>query len=264
LHGKLAGGVIRFDPLDLAVRQGRLKLSPQIALNTTPAVLVLPQERVAEKVHISPEMCHTWLKYVAPLLAEATRTEGEMSIDLEGAQVPLTDPAGGAVRGTLSVHSAKVGPGPLGQQIEAVVRQVKAIADGRPLDAQLTKTSSGWITLPQQATKFQLAERRVYHDRLQFVVGDVEVVTQGSVGMDQTLALKAVIPVREQWIKGESPLRVLSGQSLEIPISGTLSSPAVDNRVLANLTRQVLGGAVEKVIEDQLRKGLQDFFAPKR
>ncbi len=42
---------------------------------------------VLENVAITPEMCQTWLKYVTPLLADATSVEGRLSLKLEQANL---------------------------------------------------------------------------------------------------------------------------------------------------------------------------------
>ena len=263
LQAKLSEGVVRVEPIDLPVNQGRIKLAPQVLLNSDPAVLVAERGRVIDRVQISPEMCHAWLKYVAPLLADATVAKGEFSMDLESAKIPLMSPTTGSVRGTLDVHGAQVGPGPLGQQIEAIARQVISLTKGRGFDPSQLGSSREWLTLPEQKIKYQLSDGRVYHDGLQIISREVTIVTKGYVGLDQSLSLTAQIPIRDEWVAGNKLLASLKGQTLEIPIRGTLSRPSVDNQIFTNLGKSMLGGSVENLIEDQLKKGLQGLFGPR-
>jgi len=260
LHAKLSQGVISVDPLDMAVSNGRVRLAPRVLLNENPAVLVLDRGRMLDSVQLTPEMCKAWIKYVAPLLADATKTEGILSLDMTGAKLPLSDPAKGTAQGTMHVHQAKIGPGPIGQQIEAVVRQIVAIADGRGLDAAGLSGSRGWVSMPEQSIPFQMVDGKVYHDGLKLEIGEVAVSTKGYVGTDQSLSITATVPIRDRWVSGSPIFAGLKGQTIELPISGTLTSPVVDNRVVANLTQKLLGGSVEGLLEKGLQEGLKGLF----
>ena len=259
LHAKLSQGVVTVDPIDMAVSNGRVKLAPRILLNENPAVLVVDRGRMLDRVHLTPEMCKAWIKYVAPLLADATKTEGVLSLDMTGAKLPLSDPGKGTARGTMHVHQARVGPGPIGQQIEAVVRQIVAIADGRG-PSTTSNGSPGWVTMPEQSVEFQMVDGQVHHDGLKLEIGEVAVTTKGYVGTDQSLSLIATIPVRDQWVASSPILAGLKGQTIELPIGGTLTSPIVDNRVLTSLTQKLLGGSVEGLLEKGLQEGLKGLF----
>ena len=54
-------------------------------------MLTLPRGRVIEKVRVTPQMTSGWLKYIAPTIAEATRTEGTLSLELEGRRAPAVE-----------------------------------------------------------------------------------------------------------------------------------------------------------------------------
>ena len=61
------------------------------------------------------------------------------------------------------------------------------------------------IRFPLDTINFSVADRRVVHDGLQFEVGDVSVMSSGSVGFDETLDLLLVIPIKDNWI-GARPM----------------------------------------------------------
>jgi hypothetical protein len=260
LSGSLANGLIRFEPLDVSFTQGRLRATPEIFLARDPAVLVLGQGRVIEQARITPELLESWLQYVAPLLANATRAEGLFSIDLEKASVPVSNAHQSDVAGALTIHAAQVRPGPMTQQLVNVAQQVDTILRRRPP----ASGSSAELQIDEQIVPFQIVEGRVHHRDLFIEVGDVMVRSRGSVGFDKTLRLVAEVPILDKWVERDANLRALRGQTLEIPIEGTLSNPKIDNRILKDLARKVAGGTVNNLIDgavkDGLDKGLEGLF----
>ena len=55
--------------------------------------ILVDQGRAVENVQITDQMSASWLKFVAPLFAEATRIDGRFSLDLNHARVPIADTA---------------------------------------------------------------------------------------------------------------------------------------------------------------------------
>lgn len=262
LDAELKEGIVEIQPVNLPLNDGRLRLVPRIVLDHEPAVLQLARGPLLEQVRVSPDMCRSWLKYVAPLVADTTEAEGLLSVDLVGATVPLNQPQDGDVQGTLKIHSVRLGPGPLSRSLIQLAEQVRAISQQRPWNPNASKTT--WLELPAQSVAFRMAEQRIHHQGLLFQIDDVQVRTSGSVGLDQQLALEAEVPIRDEWVSQSPLLANLKGQTLKIPIRGTLSQPRLDERALANLTRQAVGGAVNRALENQINRGLDKLFGPAR
>jgi hypothetical protein len=109
-----------------------------------------------------------------------------------------------------------------------------------------------------------MIEGRVEHQNFQIEIGDVVVRTSGYVGLDQSLSLVAEIPIRDKWVQRDPFLRGLKGQTLKIPIRGTLQKPRLDKQVIARLSRQMLQGAADGLLNDaidrRLKKGLDQLF----
>jgi hypothetical protein len=263
LDATLENGIVDFAPLDVAVADGRLKAWPRIVLSNEPMVFQLAKGTQADQVQITPQMCQTWLKFVAPLLADATRAEGKFSATVEGATLPLLSPGYGDARGTLTVHGARVGPGPLAEQYVLLAHQVRAILERKPLDAGFKPSDVEWLTLSQQDVPVELNSGRVYHRGLQIMVRDTTLVSTGSVGVDQTIALLVEVPIRDEWVAKDRLLSGLRGQTLKIPIGGTVSQPQVDKRVLEQLAAQFINNAAGQLLENELQKGLDKLFRPK-
>ncbi|MFP6612628.1 MAG: hypothetical protein VB835_09985 [Pirellulales bacterium] len=258
-EGELAGtindGLVQFSPLDLAFSGGRLRTTPMLHFPKDSPRLTLSKNSQIERARITPELCQSWLQYVAPLLASATRAEGIFSIELHNGDVPVTQPRDSNLTGDLTIHSAQVSPGPASRQIVAIAQQVDAI-----LRRRAVQQSSAMLNITNQVIPFEVRDRRVHHRDFRIEVGDVELRSGGSVGLDSTLALIVEIPIRDRWVERDPGLRPLRGQTLKIPIRGTLSKPKVDNRVLKNLAKTIAGGTVTNLIDDALEKGLDSLF----
>ena len=76
---------LRIDPLALAVAEGQLNAAPDVRLDPEPMLLTLPKGPVLTNVKISPEVSEAMLKYIAPVLAGATQSEGQFSLQLDRA-----------------------------------------------------------------------------------------------------------------------------------------------------------------------------------
>lgn len=248
-----AGGRVEITPIDIALGNGRVKLAPHINLQGETPVVRLDPGMIAENVNISKEMCATWLKYVAPMLSEATRAEGRFSTDLKGCVVPLSDPYATRADGTLLIESAQVGPGPLASQLMWLADHVKALAE-RQKSQSSGASNTAWLKLAKQDVAFRVADRRVHHRGLELLAGDVVIRTEGSVGFDESLSLVAIVPIREEWTQKNRGMASLRGHELRVPIGGTLDRPQLDTRVLSSFAIQLTGSAAKGFVQDQFDK----------
>ena len=267
IETEMADGIVTARMLQVPLAEGTLRLTPLLLLNRSPVVLQLAEGSGAENVRITKDMCQRWLKYVAPLVADATAAEGTFSVRLEGASVPLDTPQSADIKGKLIVHKAQIGPGPLAQELLLVANQIRALAEEQPLGA-IGSASGTWLELPDQEIDFRLVDNRVHHHGLEMRVKDVVIRTRGSVGIDQSLSMVAEIPIRDEWLTSSRYLASLKGQSLRIPIQGTLSRPRLERSALEQMTRQTLTNAASQLIEEELTRGigrgLEKLFGPQQ
>ncbi|HJN10033.1 MAG TPA: hypothetical protein QF564_15205 [Pirellulaceae bacterium] len=267
IETEMADGIATARMLQVPLAEGTLRLTPRLLMNRSPMVLQLAHGSGAENVRITKEMCQSWLKYVAPLVADATAAEGTFSVRLDGASVPLDVPQSADIKGKLIVHQAHIGPGPLARELLLVANQIRALAEGQPLGA-IGSAAGTWLELPDQEIDFKLLDNRIHHQGLEMRVKDVVIRTRGSVGTDQSLSMVAEIPIRDQWLSSSRYLASLKGQSLRIPIQGTLSKPRLERSALEQLTRQTLTNAASGLIEQELNRGigrgLEKLFGPQQ
>jgi hypothetical protein len=245
LKAKLAGGVLDCEPLEVELSQGRVVLAPRVRLAPEPKELSLPPGPLARQVQITPAMCGSGLKYIAPILADVASAQGAFSIELDGCRIPLGDPAKSEAAGRLIIHSVEVGPGPLLREL--------ALLLGRESPAKLRRES---------VVPFRMVDGRVYHQGLELVFPELTIRTHGSVGLDQSLALMAEMPIPPKWLGNDALASAMREQTIRVPIGGTLSRPQLDRGVLDQLGRQFLERATKNVIEDELGKQLDRLLRP--
>ena len=220
----LRDGVLSVRPVELAVSGGKVRLFPKAILTPTPAVLIQERGKLIERVRVSPEMTATWLKYIAPAAAEATETQGELSLDLDGAKIPLFKPETADIGGRLEVHSLQVSPGPTARAFILLAEQIRALVERRPPPVELSRNPT-LLAINDQQIVFRMLDGRVYHQGMTMNVGNVTIRTHGLVGLDESLNLVADVPVKAEWFGGGAVPAGLKDQTFQIPIGGTLRQP---------------------------------------
>ena len=243
---------------EFAVSGGKLRWDVTSDLTANDLVLLQKPMMVLENVEITPEMCQGWLKYVAPLLAEATSIDGKMSLRLDDARLTPADPRRQTVAGQLIMHNVTVGPGPLSNQVIGLVKQVDAIR--RKDFTQAVSSQTVWMNMPQQQIDFQMADGKVTHRNVNVRVGDANISTAGSVTVDGQLDMLASMPIPNDWIDKSPLLAGMRGQSLNFPVRGTITHPHMDTAGLQQFGRQAVESAATGLIQQQLSRGLGKLF----
>ena len=170
VRGILANQLVRFEPIDLRVGDGRIQASPSIRLSGDAPVLELRNESLLQQVELDANVTRSWIGYAAPIIAGSTETEGLFSLQVENASIPLTDVFAGSAKGTMTVHQARLGPGPLGTQLLGIARQIRSLIRGDVAGAAGGERT--WAQMPEQQINFHLTNGRVFHDRVFLQVDD--------------------------------------------------------------------------------------------
>ncbi len=260
VNATVSNGVVQFDPLAVSVGQGRLTIQPAARLDPPPAEWGLPAGQIIENVRISPEVSDQMLKFIAPVLADATRSEGTFSVRTEGMRAALDDPTTLETSGQLAVRNLRVTPGPGVANWVSVARQVEALAKDRDPTALASRPAPTLLSIADRTINFQVTGRRVHHQGLTFDVDGVPVTSAGSVGFDETLQLTLNVPIQDRWIEKDRRLVGLQGQVVQVPIGGTLSRPRVDGRALQALSRDLIQKGVQGAIQNEIGRALEKLF----
>jgi hypothetical protein len=194
---------------------------------------------------MDPPVAWGVLAYAAPVLADATRTSGRFSLVLDGAKLPVGDPAAGTLSGTLAMHEVVVGPGPLVKNLFA------SLPGDLPPPPEIRVADESHV-------RFKLAERRIWHDGLAFGLPlpgpgrRLDVRSSGSVGLDdQSLDVKLVLPIPADLRQDRPLLAALAGKTISLGVAGKLGQPEV---VFDGSIRRMAGDVARDLI-DQARGG---------
>jgi hypothetical protein len=258
-NAHMQDGTVQTQPINATIGReaplGQLSVTPTIRLSPGPAELTIGKGQLLSNVQISEELSHSWMKFVTPILAEATRAEGTFSLELDGARVPLLNPDKADLGGKLTVHNVAVTPGPMLQPLVLVAQQIEAIVKKRPPPTQ-TNAQGTLLTMENQKVDFRLVEGRVYHQDMSMTIGTTTIRTRGWVGLDETINIIAEVPIRKEWAQSNPAFANLRDQTLQVPITGTLRKWKVDDRVMQQLLGQFIQGTARGLLEGELNKQL--------
>jgi hypothetical protein len=195
---------------------------------------------------LEPPVAKSVLAYIAPVLADATRTGGEFSLRLDGASLPVGAPGSGTLAGVLSMHAVDLGPGPL------------AIKTFQELPFNIPPPPTVRIA-DQSHIRFRLADRRVWHEGLQFGLPlkkpglRLDVESSGSVGIDdESLDLKFVLPIPSDLPQDRPLIGALAGKRISLGVGGVLGNPQIE---FDGSIREAAGEVVSDLVERLRTRG---------
>lgn len=236
----LGDGWVRFAPVETTLNRGRLYVEPFIKLDEPKPLLILSQKSRLDRAQITAGVSNESLGYAAPSLAGLRDPLGEFSVMIEGAKVPLADLSQADVRGQVTIHSIKATPGPL---LTEITRALKL-----PVGLNVTK---------EQTIPVRLVQGRVHHQNLEIPLGDIDLKTSGSVGLDGTLNVIAEFPTPSRWL-GKNALKSLS--VIRLPIGGTITAPRIDPQSLQQIVGRYAIDSAGELLQREIEKRLPKWF----
>lgn len=206
--------------------------------------VIEPVQLLAD-ARMEPGVAQGVLAYIAPVLADATRTSGRFSLRLDGARLPVGQPAAGTIAGVLAMHEVVLGPGPL------VTRLIESLPIQLPAPPAIRIADESHVA-------FRVADGRVSHEGLEFGVPlakpgqRLDVHSSGSVGIeDKALDLKLALPIPADLPPDRPLLAALAGKSVSVGIGGVLGQPKVN---FDGSIKAAAGGVVADLL-DRIRTG---------
>ncbi|WP_165228960.1 hypothetical protein [Aquisphaera insulae] len=244
------GGSLTMDSFRTTINEGFVDLKPGLSVDDAQGIAVLLHEGTAlGGVKINDEVSRRVLTYIAPVLDRATHVSGTIAADMKG-EIPITGPPSRTttLNGHLAFQDVVFAPGPAASEILSVV--------GR---------GSAQGVRMQQPVQLSIANRRVIQDGLKISVRKgVDIGLKGSVGFDQTLALRATVPITRTMLGSQAPAELgdaLKGNEVTIPIGGTVSRPTIDRRALRLALGDLSKGALKQGLQKEASK-LLDRLGP--
>lgn len=249
-------------PTRIPVGQGYLNLAGQIHHHPGPVWVQLDRGVVAESIRLTPEMTNRWLKYLAPLAAETTQIDGTLGAEIDEGVIVFDQPEQSRVTGRLNIGSVELNAGRLADQVLYGVKQLESIGSGLMGQPPVAAPGKTLIRMPAQVVDFTVNQGVVSHERLFFEVDRAQVVTSGRVSFDGRLNMIAMVPLDARWLGKD--LQGLAGQTVALPIDGTLSRPSLDSsgvaQVITQLGAQAVQSTAENYLQQQLNRGLEKLF----
>lgn len=210
-------------PIDISGLNARVRLKRQDGLS----LLILEPALVFDHQPLTPQLCGQGLQLIAPLLADEVSATGEFSLNLTKCEIPVgaasvenQDKAQAIqISGQLDLHSATVA--------------MKNTLASNALDTVMKLAGinfPGALTVAENVTvDFSVIDGRVHHSGLALILPhgerSIEIVSSGSVGLDETLDLKVSIQL-PAGLLGKGAVRdALTSQPIELAVTGTLEAP---------------------------------------
>ena len=192
-----------------------------------------------DQVQLTPDMCRNGLQMIAPVLANAAKVEGSVSLLIDSLQVPLDRPQDTSLSGSLVLHKVKAGLE--SSPLAAAVGMIGTI---------MRRDMPSMFRIADQSTiLFRMENGRVYHEGLAFGLPDVSedliVRTKGWVSLDRTLDLEVELPVplklvREGLFDGKT-----QGKTMQLRVTGTLDDPQIELPKSGSAFDQLLAGFLD-------------------
>ena len=261
INARLAGGALQLNLSETIASQGRLTANPLLRLTPGDPELEFAAGPLLQQFSVSAEQCSQWMKYFSPMLSETAKVDGRLSIDLVGGRMPLGNPAAADIVGQIKIDSLDVTPGPMAHPLSLLTQQVEAIFLRRTMPTQIGG-SAPLVKIGPQTVPFRLVGGRLYHQTLAMTVGSVPLRTYGSIGLDESLALVAEMPVQSSWLVSDPNPSRWNNQVVRFTINGTLKDPKVDPHALEQLAAQMVKTTIDNAIVDPIKRDLDRLFHP--
>jgi len=235
---KIEKGLLSIAPFSAMVNKGQFNL-PTVAADfkQKPTLLETAEPaHIMKDVQIDDRTTTRLLKYLNPIFAGAVNVSGTANLHCEKLVLPLAEAGKNDTQiiGTVSMYDVKLQGGDLLAQLISLFGQRMHTAN---------------ITV--HPTRFVLQNGRLSYDDMQIDIGDNPVNFAGTIGLDQQLNMEVTLPYTFAGTTART------GQAdtdrITLPLKGTLEKPELD-------FEKFLKQQGQKIIEEQLRKGLEKLF----
>ena len=250
---RLAGGKVNIPVTEIPADGGMIRIGGTIDFTGEHPMFLLPGKvQVLQSVPVSADVTEKLLSRINPIFSNLAVAGGRLSLVTEDIELPLGDgiETGGSGKGFLDLSEMSVTP-------EGALRTLLEMG-GIPIGKTVPVTTPG--------VEFYIRDGRIYYDNfIMLFPGDFDLIFRGSVGFDDTVDVKATMPVKsglfEKYGIG-GPIAqyaaMLKGVRIEVPLIGSRMIPTLDlSKIdIAQLVDQALkamlkspGKAIEGVLK---------------
>lgn len=234
-----------------AVGQYRVDLAEQ------PPVLQFDGGPILQDVELAEDLCRNWLKYLSPMMANATDINGQFGLNANAFRIPIAqgNPIPAGVSGRLLIDKATMQPGRITRELLATVSDLGSLLQADRLVGRLGNAGDlELVRLPQQQVDFRVERNSVLHRGFKLETGKVVVRTSGEIGFQEQLDLVAEIAIEPSLYESRPILANVFRTPLGIPISGTVTAPRIDRSALTDVGRNAATGVVGGLLDRFLNR----------
>jgi hypothetical protein len=249
---RLVEGQLALGPFDVGAAGGRIRGAPWCRLGPDAAELVVPAGRVIDRVTLAGPLCDRIATWLSPLVGHATHTRGVVSVDMDGARLPLNAPFAGELAARVVFDELEVTPAATLAPLANLLVKLRAAIDPRFAVGDRTVL----LRVRPEPVRVRIAEQRLWHDGLVMDMGDLTVRSRGSVGRDGSLAMLVEVALRAE-LAGQTPVVArLLRTPLAIPLKGTVDRPQFDAGAIDMVLGRIVENTAQAVVEEGLSRGL--------
>ena len=244
---KMDGGRAAFDPVVTTMNGGAVILCGDLGLDADYGLWLRLKTSRIDGAAINEAVSNSVLSYVAPVLAKSSGVTGKVTVGLNRAALPITADGSMSFDGGVAFQNVVFKPGPLGAELTSITGQAAP-------DLKLDQVMAVWV-----------ANGRVRQNGLSIPIGGngLRVAIDGSVGFDESLDLKATIPLTARALGLDPKLdKAVGGATVALPIRGTLARPAVDRKGLNLALRNAAKALGEKELKSEAGRFLERIAGP--
>jgi len=230
--------------VDTIVNEGKIALAPVIDVSGKTPLLTLPDNsKILSDVKLDDDIANELLALIHPIFKGCTVTSGKLGMTMEKLHVPLdkTVEQETTFNGIISLRNMNMAAGEL----------LKTILD-------ITRQKRTDIAVPDRDIAFKCEKGRISAEPLEIKTGGYSMTLSGSVGLDQTLQYLVDIPITMEMV-GSDAYKYLEGETIRIPIGGTISEPDWGNgeNVVQSVLKDLVKKASRKIITEEGKKLLE-------
>jgi len=250
---RLVEGQLSLGPFDVAASGGRIRGAPWLRIGSDALELVVPAGRVVDRVTLTGPLCDRFTTWLSPLLGHATHARGIASIDMAGARLPLAEPFSGELAAQVIFDELEVTPTAALAPLANLLVRLRAAIDPR----FAVGDKAVLLRVRPQPVQVRIANRRLWHEGLVMDMGDLTVLSRGSVGADGSLAMVVEVALRAE-IAAQTPVIArLLRTPLVIPLEGTIDRPRFDAGSIDVVLGRIVENTAQAVIGEGLSRGLE-------
>lgn len=234
IEARLADGLLSLNYAP-PLANGSFKSQVRLDVGSRPMELQLDKQAIElQDVPLRPPMLRN-LRFINPLLAGCTVIKGNVSVAAGNGRLPLDATYTTGTDFDVEIGLSDVTLMPTGV-LERILAHTGASGKTIEIEQETLRGScrNGTIEIAPHA-----AELRGH-----------PVAFKGSVGLDQSVAFQTVVPLTEDLV-GEQAARYIAGQTLTVPVKGTVSRPRIDEKALADDTRRIATEAARRAMAEQ-------------